>query len=424
MSRTNYQNSMALSLLCFIKRSKVNHSSKVPLYLRISFKSERVEISLQRFIDPLIWDSKRQQLKGRTEETRITNEYIRTVKMRLYTLYNNLLGKSEELTASILKNSFLGKDEEQKTILQVFEYHNLRQKQQIGKGVAKGTHDRYVICLRHIESFLEWKFKRKDIPLSLLNYEIISDLEFYFRTVRNCGNNTTLKYLSNFKKIIHLARKLGWMTQDPFFGFEGKLEPVDRGYLTEGEVTSIAQKTFSIDRLNYVRDVFLFSCYTGLAYADVEKLSANNIILGIDGKKWVHIERTKTGVTSKIPLLPLAEGIINRYANNPECLNKGKLLPVISNQKMNSYLKEIADVCGIQKNLTFHVSRHTFATTITLSNKVPIESVSKMLGHKSIKTTQIYSRVLDQKVCDDMSHLQFKYSNQNPEEDQRKIKSS
>jgi integrase len=409
----NYKTKITLNLLCFIKRSKANPSQKVPLYLRISLNEERVEISLKRFIDASQWDSKRQQLKGRTEEAKTVNEYIRLVKNKLYDHYNTFLAQGKVLTALSLKNSYLGIGDEQKTVLQAFAYHNERQKQQIGKGVAKGTCERYDTCYKHIKEFIEWKFKRTDIFLSELNYQAISDLEFYLRTERQCNNNTTLKYISNFKKVVNLARKLGWLSFDPFFGFKGALEPVDRDYLTEAEVLAIANKDFGIERLNLVKDIFVFSCFTGLAYVDVSKLSKEHITIGIDKEKWVHLERTKTGVTSKIPLLPVALKLIEKYKNHPQCLRTGKLFPILSNQKMNAYLKEIADVCKINKHLTFHVSRHTFATSITLANKVPMESVSKMLGHKSIKTTQIYSRVLDKKVSDDMSHLFQKFSNEN-----------
>jgi site-specific recombinase XerD len=404
MSRI-YQSSMALNLLCFIKRSKVNSSQKVPLYLRLSVNNDRAEISLKRFVDPSLWDSKRQQIKGRSEEAKITNEYINSMKLALYNHYNSFIAKGGELTASNLKASFFGKEERQKSVLEAFEYHNLRMKEQIGFGFAKGTFIRYSTTMAHLKGFLKWKYQTKDLPLNALNYQFITDLEFYFRKVRSCNHNTSLKYITNFKKVVTMARKLGWINHDPFIGYEVRFDLVDRDYLTQDEVYTIAEKHFSVERLNIVKDVFLFSCFTGLSYVDVEKLTVNNIVSGIDGNKWLSVERTKTGVSSKIPLLPIAEGILNKYRSNVHCLRSGKILPVISNQKVNAYLKEIADMCGIKKHLTFHVSRHTFATSITLANKVPIETVSKMLGHRSIKTTQIYGRVLDKKIGEDMNHL-------------------
>jgi site-specific recombinase XerD len=412
MNFNNQKQNMSLNLLVIIKRSKANCLEKAPLYLRIAVNDNRSEISLKRFIEPSIWDSKRQQVKGRTEEAKVINEFIRTLKLSLYKHYNGLIAQGEEPTASKLKSSYFGKDDRKKTILEVFEYHNLKMEQQIGNGFSKSTLIRYTTTMSHVKSFLLWKYGQNDLALSNVNYEFITELEFYFRTIKNSCNNTAHKYISNFKKVVNLARKLGWINNDPFADFKAHYEAVNRDYLTEDEVMSLLHKQFPVERLNIVRDMFVFSCFTGLAYIDTEKLAPENIVIGIDGTKWINTNRTKTGTVSKVPLLPMAEAIISKYADNPYCKRSNRLLPSISNQKVNAYLKEIADLCGISKHLTYHVSRHTFATSITLANKVPIESVSKMLGHKSIKTTQIYSRVLDKKVSEDMSYLKAKYSEQ------------
>ena len=183
---------------------------------------------------------------------------------------------------------------------------------------------------------------------------------------------------------------------------------MDRSFLTEAELQDMAAKQFPTERLNYVRDIFLFSCFTGLAYADVKKLKRSEIRIGVDGEKWIFTKRQKTDTPSRIPLLPMAQEITNRYQDYPPCVNADKLLPVLSNQKMNAYLKEIAGTCGINKNLTFHIARHTFATTVTLSNGVPLETVSKMLGHKSLKQTQHYAKILDKKISEDMMVLRNK----------------
>ena len=181
-------------------------------------------------------------------------------------------------------------------------------------------------------------------------------------------------------------------------------------YLSETEIQNIIEKVFKTERLSLVRDIFLFSCFTGLAYIDVKNLTKSHISFGIDGEKWIFTHRQKTESASKIPILPVTQMIIDKYADNPLCLNEDKLLPILSNQKMNAYLKEIAGVCEIEKELTFHIARHTFATTVTLTNGVPIESVSKMLGHKNLRTTQHYAKVLDRKVSDDMKILKEKFS--------------
>jgi site-specific recombinase XerD len=214
-----------------------------------------------------------------------------------------------------------------------------------------------------------------------------------------------MKYLANFKKIVLICVKNGWLQKDPFTGFKLAKKEIEWPFLTEQELQTIASKQFATERLNYVRDIFLFSCYTGLAYADVKKLKRSEVGLGVDGGKWIFTKRKKTDSSTRIPLLPTSLAILKKYSDHPQCVNEDKVLPVLSNQKMNTYLKEIADVCEIRKNLTFHIARHTFATTVTLSNGVPIESVSKMLGHKNLKTTQHYAKILDRKVGEDMNAL-------------------
>ena len=200
-----------------------------------------------------------------------------------------------------------------------------------------------------------------------------------------------------------------WIDRNPFSNYKAKVREVERVYLSEEEIQNIINKDFKTDRLSLVRDIFLFSCFTGLAYIDVKNLTKSHISLGIDGEKWIFTHRQKTETASKIPMLPITQMIIDKYEDHPECCNQNKLLPILSNQKMNAYLKEIAGVCEIEKELTFHIARHTFATTVTLTNGVPIESVSKMLGHKNLRTTQQYAKVLDKRVSEDMMILRDKF---------------
>ena len=221
-------------------------------------------------------------------------------------------------------------------------------------------------------------------------------------------NNGVMKHLERFRKIIRLAVKLGWIEKNPFELFKLKMQKVERGYLTNEELISIEEKSFSLQRIQYAKDLFVFSCYTGIANIDVMQLTPDNIILGIDGNYWIKTIREKTDTSVNVPILPKAAYIIEKYKDNPRSIAKGSLFPMISNQKLNSYLKEVADLCGIKKNLTFHLARHTFATSVTLSNGVPIETVSKMLGHTTIRTTQIYAKVVEQKVSQDMSALREK----------------
>jgi len=289
--------------------------------------------------------------------------------------------------------------------VEVFDYHNKKMEAQVGKEYSKGTLVKYKTCLKVLKEFMSHQYKRSDFALQELNLAFVTEFDFYLRTVKDCCNNTTVKYVKNFKKVINQARALEWIKHDPFANYKVKIDIVDREVLTQSEIDKLLNKTFSIERLNQIKDIFLFCCYTGLAYSDVSKLSKDNIFIGIDGNNWILINRTKTNVQSKVPVLPIAQTILDRYKDNPECSKRKVLLPVPSNQKYNAYLKEIADCTGITKNLTTHIARHTFATTVTLNNRVPIESVAKMLGHRTIKTTEHYSRVLDVKIADDMSGL-------------------
>jgi site-specific recombinase XerD len=238
--------------------------------------------------------------------------------------------------------------------------------------------------------------------------EFINDLELWLKTERKCGQNATMKYISILKMIVIFCVNNIWLDKDPFAKFKMSKEEVIPEFLTKEEIQAISSKEIKIERLRQVRDVFLFCCFTGLAYVDIKKLNASEVSVGVDNELWIFTRRGKTNIPSRIPLLPISQRILEAYKDHPQCINNRKLLPVLSNQKYNSYLKELADICGISKNLTTHTARHTFATTITLSNGVPIESVSKMLGHKRLQTTQHYARVLDIKVSEDMQALRNK----------------
>ena len=249
-----------------------------------------------------------------------------------------------------------------------------------------------------------------DISINKVDDAFVTELEFYLRSVKKCNNNTAVKYVRNFRKIIKICLDNDWLDKAPTTRYEGKMKEVERDFLTEEELLKIYNKKISSERLQLVRDIFIFSCYTGLAYIDVKGLKKDHIGIGIDGEKWIFKNRQKTETKSKIPILPIAEEIIEKYSNHPKCLNENSILPILTNQKMNAYLKEIGDLCDIPKEITFHMARHTFATSVTLTNGVPIETVSKMLGHKNLHTTQHYAKVLDRKVSEDMKILKNKFS--------------
>ena len=305
-------------------------------------------------------------------------------------------------------------------LIPIFKEHNRKIKELLGIEYAPGTLERYETSLKHTSNFLFWKYNITDINIDKIDHAFITDYEFYLRTVRKCANNTAVKYIKNFNKIIKLCIANDWLDKNPFANYKSKVKEVERIYLSEGEIQNIINKDFNNERLSLVRDIFLFSCFTGLAYIDVKNLTRSHISIGIDGDKWIFTHRQKTESASKIPILSVTQMIIDKYENHPQSVNEEKLLPILSNQKMNAYLKEIAAVCEIEKELTFHIARHTFATTITLTNGVPIESVSKMLGHKNLRTTQHYAKVLDKKVSEDMKILRDKFS-LNPIQQVKKI---
>ncbi|MBS0647217.1 MAG: site-specific integrase [Verrucomicrobia bacterium] len=398
----------AMHLSFQVKSSKKNEFGKAPIYARITINELRTEFSLKRFIEPDKWINKAGIAKGNTEEIRALNAHIMAVRTALFQHYNRLLETGKAITADTVKNSYFGITEKSKTIMEVFQYHNDQMKSLIGKEYSFGTHERYATALNHTKEFIEYKYNVSDFPIKQVNHEFITEYEYFLKAVRKCSHNTAIKYLTNFKKIMRICLGNGWIDKDPFINYRFHLNEVEREILHEHEIQAIADKEFATSRLDQVRDVFLFCCFTGLAYSDVKKLTREHVIIGIDGERWIKVNRTKTDTRSSIPILPSAQAILDKYANHPKCCAEKKLLPVNSNQKMNDYLKEIAAVCEIEKNITFHIARHSFATTITLQNDVPIESVSKMLGHKSIRTTQHYAKVLDKKVSNDMAMLKEK----------------
>ncbi|MDP9959271.1 site-specific integrase [Chryseobacterium lathyri] len=397
------------NLLFFIKKNKIRTNGTAPIYLRITIDGKAADIAAKRYIDPQKWDVKAHKAVGNSQEARTLNVYLKTLEQQVYDSHYQMLKEEDFVTSESLKSKLLGTDISTRMLIPIFQDHNDKVEALVGQDFAPGTLERYKTSLKHTQEFLIWKYKASDIDITKIDHAFIMDYDFWLRSVRKCANNTAVKYIKNFKKIIRLCIANGWLTKDPFLGYKAKLKVVDRPYLSKEEIQKIYEKEFASDRLIQVRDIFLFSCYTGLAYVDVKKLTKSNVNIGIDGDHWIFTHRQKTDTSTRVPLLPLAQELILKYEDHPECVNSNVLFPVLSNQKMNSYLKEIVNVCGINKELTFHIARHTFATTVTLSNGVPIESVSKMLGHTNIKTTQHYAKILDKKVSDDMAVLKGKF---------------
>lgn len=400
-----------ISILFYVRRGKLNADGLVPIYMRVTVCGQRLEISASRFIHPDQWSVNAGKVKPGSGDSHSINHHLDILKKQVYDYQTELMQTGVPVNAENMRNKLLGTELGKFSLITIFQDHNDKMKALIGNKFAEGTHERYKTSLSHTVEFLKWKFKVSDIDIRSIDHAFITEYEFYLRSVKKCCNNTAFKYIKNFGKIVRICLKNQWIDKDPFSNYDGKVEDVDRVHLTTEELQAVTNKVFQSQRLNRMRDLFVFSCFTGLAYGDIKKLTTTEVVKGIDGINWIIKNRQKTETTSRIPILPIAQEILDRYANDPQCKNTGKLLPVMSNQTMNEYVKEIGALCGIDKELTYHVARHTFATTVTLTNDVPMESLQKMLGHKDIKTTQHYGKIVDKKISNDMKLLSEKLSN-------------
>jgi integrase len=393
----------------FFTRKKRNDPEKLDIYVRITVNKKRAEFSIKRDIAVCNWNIFRSRAKETDQNLILLNTYLDDVYAEVLNAHKQLHSERKLITAKAIKSRYLGEDEEHMTLMKAVEYHNTN----INKSLKPGTLKNYFSTEKYLKQFLQERLKTDDIYLIQLNYKFIADFENYIRTYRprkarkTCSNNGTMKHLERLMKITNLALKMEWLEKDPFRNFKLRYIRNERNYLTERELELIEGTSFMTVGLIRVKDIFLFSCYTGLSYIDIKELHTNQILMGINGNQMVHTKRIKTNESVKIPLLPRAKEILDKYKE--EMKLTGNVLPVYSNQKTNKNLKEIAKACGIHKNITFHAARHTFATTVTLSNGVPIETVSKLLGHTKLSTTQIYARVLQKKVGEDMQNLMDRY---------------
>ncbi|RKE92287.1 site-specific integrase [Ichthyenterobacterium magnum] len=405
------QSQTTFTLSFWVNATRVKNNL-VSVFARVTVNGKRANISLKRKVVLSEWDSKKGKARGNKQESRLLNRYLDLVKNRIYEAHDELVKEKTFICAQSIKARFLGEDSEEYSLLTLVDYHNT----QMSESLTYGTLKNYFTTQKYIKLFLTKK-KAQDIYLSQLTFRFLVDFEKFLRSYvpedhqKKMENNTVMKHIQRLRKMVTLAYKMEWIDKDPFIKFKPTYIKNEREFLREDELQSIIEKEFEIDRLTLVKDLFVFSCYTGLSYIDVMSLNEDNITFGIDGGRWIITNRQKTNNKVKIPILPIAEELIEKYKGHIKTKKTKTLFPNISNQKLNSYLKEIADLCGIKKNLTFHIARHTFATTITLSNGVPIETVSKLLGHTKIVTTQIYARVIERKVSDDMKALKMQLSN-------------
>src|SRR5476651_1476754 len=397
-------------LLFYLRKQKNFKGGPMAIYMRITVNGKRADMSAGRECEPAKWNSHAGRASGTKEEIKYLNNYLDSLQTKLRNAHQVLIDTNQLITTESLHNQFTGKNKKSHFLMQLFQEHNAKVKALIGNGFEANTLKGYNTSEKHLTGYLQNDYGKTDIEISQLNHAFITGFEFYLKAECKISGVSAAKYIKHLKKIVNYCIANNWLSQNPFVNFKSSAKAKERTYLTQQELDAITNKKFVVERLTQVRDVFVFCCYTGLSYADVKKLKRNELGIGMDGGQWIFTSRQKTDTSSRIPLLPVALEILNRYKDYPQCENQGLLLPVLSNQKMNAYLKEIADLSDVFKHLTFHLARHTFATTVTLSNSVPIETVSKMLGHTNIKTTQHYAKVLDLKVSNDMAQLKRYYA--------------
>ena len=396
MERTTF------GLLFYIRRDKTNKKGEAPVFMRLTINGERADASIKRFIEPHAWNSAKGKANEKSRGGKDLNLYLDAISANILRIQRDLELDKKEVSAQIILNRYLGKEQSDRhTLMEVFRAHNEKCRALSGISLAPGTVIRYETTLRLTEEFLQKSYQKEDCYLDEVTNQFIEDFEFFLKTVRRCCHNTTSKYLMNFKKIVRIALAKGWMKKDPFAHIRFHLDPVEREFLEKQELKAMLNKEITITRLAQVRDIFCFCCLTGLAFTDVQQLKPEHLVADIHGKIWIRKARQKTKNMCNIPLLDEAQKIIDRYRDHPYCQTHGVLLPVCSNQKMNSYLKELADICGIRKNLSTHCARHTFAT-LTLASGATIDNVAKMLGHANVNMTRRYAKVLDSSIMRDM----------------------
>ena len=399
-----------LSVLFIIKKAKLLKNGDAPICIRITVNKRVVEVMIKRSIPVDLWDQKKECSKGKDRVATELNHYINTIRAKVLQIHRELEIDNKPITADIIKDCFYRRDKVQRTWLEVYAEHNEKCRALIGKEYTESTVTKFDTSINRLKEYIRSCYHRDDIMLAELDRQFIRDFDFWLKTEKHCQYNSALKHLKNLKKVVRIALANGWIKKDPFYGIRFKQEEVNVEFLSREELDILMNKEFTIKRLEQVRDVFVFCCFTALAFVDVQQLSREHLIKDNNGALWVRKARQKTNQMCNIPVLSIPQRVLRKYENNAECIKKGVLLPVISNQRMNAYLKEIADLCGITKRLTTHVARHTAATVVFLANDVSMENVSKILGHSNIRMTQHYARILDSSIMRDMENVEKNFS--------------
>jgi len=398
------------NVLFFIRKTRALKSGENPIMLRISIAGQLSEIQLKRAVKPNLWNQNKERCTGKDAASLEINRYLESVKLRLFEIHRKMEEEGKLINPNEIKRKFLGLDEEHKMFFQVFQEHNDKCRELIGKDYAKVTISRFDTCLKYMKEMTLKQYRLKDIPLKEVNHAFIQDYIHFLKVEKNLSENTLIRYMKVIKKITNMSLANEWMTKNPFVNIKFHEQEVHKEFLTKEELKTLRTKEFDIPRLDLVRDVFLFQCWTGLAFIDVSELTEEHIVPDNEGNLWIRKARQKTKIMCNIPLLDIPLQILEKYKDHPLCQKKGVLLPVMVNQKMNSYLKEIAICCGVRKNLSTHTGRHTFSTTVALANNVSLENVAKMLGHTNTKMTQRYAKVLDQSILRDMQGVKKNFA--------------
>lgn len=391
----------SFSILFFIRESKARKSGKAPIELMITVNGERCPLSTGKQVPIDKWDKAKQQVKGKDEEAQSLNNYLKAIKAKLYQKEAELLDRGFIITAELLRDAYFDKVEslKEKTLFEVFEEHNQEQEKLVGNGVSKATYWISVYTVRLLKEFVQQKYKREDLYLRELNLNFIQSFNSFLRIDKGMAQNSSTKHLKLLKKIVNLAVANSYMTTNPFITYKIEREPVEIDFLDEEELRKIINFDTPLPRLERAKDMFLFGCFTGLSYIDIKTLAPEHFEKDSTGRIWIKKRRVKTGVLSRIPLLPIAKLILDKYKGGK------KLLPIQDPADINKYLKDIAILCDIKKRITFHTSRHTFASTVTLANNISLEVVSKMLGHTNTRMTNHYAKLIDKCIGEQMDKL-------------------
>ena len=401
---------VGMSILFLLKKSRKNRNGELPVYMRVTVAGQVFEKSLSLYVKSGDWDQKTNTMRGNSQLAIEVNEQIQAERTKVYKTKRQLEEEEIALTIQSLKARYGNQEQSKRYLLAEFDKHNEEMEAIIGKGATAATVKRYKTVRKLLSEFLNKVNHREDILLSEIQAEFIRNFEVYLKSKRNCNHNTTVKYIRNFQKIIKRALIYGYLKTDPFRLVKFRLTEVQTTYLSNDELNSILNKKFDFDRLEQIRDTFLFCCFTGLSFSDVKSLSTSHIYSDKDGSIYIQKTRQKTDIVFTVPILSVARKIMDKYAYHPCRLRNNLILPVISNQKYNGYLREIADLCGINKHLTTHVARHTFATTVAINNEIPEHIVAHILGHTNTQMTKHYAKLNIQTITKALNSIESKYA--------------